>query len=169
MFQTLNLPLRLADCFHELATTYHCLKQYDEAEKWAKNAIQSYQHLGDFDEANAIRIFAKILISKGEHDQALKHLMIALERSIEYGTQLKIAQALIEMGRIWMKKEDTENAQSAFNESKRYYKYLDTSIGNDGIIECNFYLNKLDNPALVPTEEEKQCLYTWNHEEDINI
>lgn len=72
---------------------------------------------------------------------------------------------LIELGRAYMKKEETEDARASFMEALTLCDALEGL--QQRMIICRYYLDKLDDSLRAPTEEQMDALDSTGHEEDI--
>ncbi|KAJ7599431.1 hypothetical protein C8J56DRAFT_1158343 [Mycena floridula] len=155
-----------ADCAAELALANHALEQYDEAERWALVACQEWKQLGGYT-GYALRTLRKIRISKGDYDKAIECLNEGLQVSTGRGDITRAPNILLELGRAWMKKGETERARDSFIEVSRQYATIEGVFAENCLIICKFYLARLADPSLVPTAEERDALEHTYHKEDI--
>ncbi|KAJ7600023.1 hypothetical protein C8J56DRAFT_1156620 [Mycena floridula] len=151
-------------CTEALAGSYTRLQQYDEAEKWGLLALKNWQEMGESDVSYVLRILGRIYISKSQYDKAAEPLRKGLDIAKARNHEWNVADILLELGRAKMKKGEIEGAQTSFTQALIHFHPLQ-GVEQFRIV-CKFYLAKLENPLLLPTDEELNALqYTW-HEED---
>ncbi|KAJ7600388.1 hypothetical protein C8J56DRAFT_813176 [Mycena floridula] len=161
----IGLCVEGAHCALELSVSYHRLGQNDTAEIWAKIACDEWKELGG-DTRDSLRSLGRIYISKGHYDAAIESLTESLKICRTQGGPRWIADALLELGRAWMKKGDGVRAKAHFNEAVSLYQSF--AVRNR-IIVCVFYLDKLTDPSHLPTLDEVRALRVTSHDEDIPI
>ncbi|KAJ7598559.1 hypothetical protein C8J56DRAFT_1020339 [Mycena floridula] len=154
-------------CAHSLSLAHHRLGQYTEAESWALTAYKESKQLGNKVE-HSLRLLAKSRISTGNFDQAIPCLEEALQISTERGTNTSTsADILLELGRAWMKKGDSDKARDFLMEASRMFETVQGSNAELCLILCPFYLRKLQDVASVPAAEEMTALLRTDHNDDI--
>ncbi|KAJ7578841.1 hypothetical protein C8J56DRAFT_1030724 [Mycena floridula] len=159
-----DLPFERAQCADKLADAHHRLQQLDEAEKWAVLAVSEWKQIGGYF-GRSLWALGKIYISKAEYDKAIRSLEEGLQYAKAYGDQPDTANIFLELGRMHMKKDNSNDAKKSFSEALMNYGNLE-GVEDEKIV-CKYYLNKLDDASRVPTSEEETALdVTW-HEEDI--
>ncbi|KAJ7578858.1 hypothetical protein C8J56DRAFT_1110851 [Mycena floridula] len=159
-----DLPFERAQCADKLADAHHRLQQLDEAEKWAVLAVSEWKQIGGYF-GRSLWALGKIYISKAEYDKAIRSLEEGLQYAKAYGDQPDTANIFLELGRMHMKKGNSNDAKKSFSEALMNYGNLE-GVEDEKIV-CQYYLNKLDDASKVPTSEEETALdVTW-HEEDI--
>ncbi|KAJ7596255.1 hypothetical protein C8J56DRAFT_397504 [Mycena floridula] len=147
-----------------LARAYRRLHQYDEAEKWGLLSLKEHKEIYD-DDSFVLLILGQISISRGQYDQAIERSQDSSSMAKSRNDQRNTTLALIELGRAYMKKEETEDARASFMEA------LTRGGPVEGLqremVVCRYYLDKLDDPLRVPTEEQRVALRVTEHGEDI--
>ncbi|KAJ7581616.1 hypothetical protein C8J56DRAFT_957848 [Mycena floridula] len=137
-------------CALWLARAYHRLQQYDEAEKWGLLSLKEREEIG-INVDGVLRTLGQISISRGQYDQAIERLQRSLDMVKTHNNQRRAALALIELGRAYMKKEETDDARASFMEA------LTRGGPVEGLQQwmdiCRYYLDQLDDPLRAPTEE----------------
>ncbi|KAJ7600394.1 hypothetical protein C8J56DRAFT_1019590 [Mycena floridula] len=157
-----------ANCALELSISYHQLGQNNAAEIWAKIACDERKELGG-DTRDSLRYLGRIYISKGHYDTAIESLTESLKICRAHGGPSWIADVLVELGRVWMKKSDSVRAKAHFTEAVSLYQLIEGPKAWDCIMICVFYLDKLTDPSHLPTLDEVRALRVTSHEEDIPI
>ncbi|KAJ7596212.1 hypothetical protein C8J56DRAFT_819685 [Mycena floridula] len=151
-------------CTLWLARACRGLQQYDEAEKWGLLSLEERKEIRD-DVDSGLLILGQISISRGQYDQAIERLQHSLCMAKSRNDQRYITLALIELGRAYMKKEETDDARASFMEA------LTCGGPAEGLqrqmVICRYYLDKLVDPLRVPTEEQMVALSVTDHKEDI--
>ncbi|KAJ7590494.1 hypothetical protein C8J56DRAFT_1133773 [Mycena floridula] len=132
----------------------HHLRQLDKAEQWALLAVSEWKHIQGY-LGGSFWLLGRIYISKAEYDKAIRSLEEGLQSAKTLGDQWDTANILLELGWIYMKKGQNNDAK----------KKLEGVEGNK--IVCQYYLDKLDNPSRVPTSDEERALKRTEHKEDI--
>ncbi|KAJ7585634.1 P-loop containing nucleoside triphosphate hydrolase protein [Mycena floridula] len=159
-----DLPALRVDCTYHLAHVHHHLRHLDEAEKMAVQILNERKHMGDYP-GWSLWLLGRIYVSRAEYSKAIKSLEEGLQFAKAYGEKLNTAHILLELGRAYMKMSKDNDAKRLFSQASVNYGYLE-GVQRDRIM-CQYYLNKLDDPSMLPTLEEKDALKgTW-HEEDI--
>ncbi|KAJ7600362.1 hypothetical protein C8J56DRAFT_1156764 [Mycena floridula] len=156
-----------ADCALELSISYHQLGQNDTAEIWAKIACDELKELSA-DTGGSLCSLGRIYISKGHYDAAIESLMESLKICRARGGPKGIADALIELGRVQMRKGDGTKAKAHFTEAVSLSQLIEGPEARQWIIICAFYLDKLTGPSRVPTFDEVRALQMTLHTEDID-
>ncbi|KAF9059133.1 hypothetical protein BDP27DRAFT_522632 [Rhodocollybia butyracea] len=161
-----NLPLQQTTCARWLTRTYINLGNFDEAKQWGLITLDAARKTS-YRVYDGLKILGQICISLGDYDKAVEYLMEGLEGSKAYGGALGIARILFQLGRVWMKKGQTEDAQGAFTETLRYCEMLQGSWYTPAFQSaCKFYLDKLENPSIEPDSEEMEALELLGAKED---
>ncbi|KAJ7597936.1 P-loop containing nucleoside triphosphate hydrolase protein [Mycena floridula] len=161
-----GLCIDSAECAAFLAQAYRQLGQYDEAESWALTAYKENKQLGSL-VSYSLRILGRILILKGDYDKAIHYLTEALEASTAQGNVMGCGLSHLELGRAWMKKGANDEANTWFKEASKELSTVQGSNTTNSLIICSFYLQKLADPAVIPTLKEAKALQYTLHEEDI--
>ncbi|KAJ7580120.1 hypothetical protein C8J56DRAFT_1058433 [Mycena floridula] len=143
-------PYILFECEYYLSWSHYDMGQYDEAEKWGWKALENQQN--DYDAACSMEILGKVSISKGEYDQAIGHLLGALEVFKTFEVPVYITRMLLALGRAKMKKGQKQDALQTFTEALGYSQMSPNE--RDEQILCQFYLNVMQDPWREPTAEE---------------
>ncbi|KAJ7579630.1 hypothetical protein C8J56DRAFT_1169525 [Mycena floridula] len=159
-----DLPFERAICADKLAEAHHRLQQLDEAEKWAVLAVSEWKQIGGYF-GRTLCTLGKIYISKAEYDKAIRSLKEGLQCAKTYERQQGTANILLELGRVYMKKGNNNDAKRLFTEALVNYENLEGAERKK--IVCQYYLDKLNDPSRVPTSEEEDALYGTQHGEDI--
>ncbi|KAJ7596195.1 hypothetical protein C8J56DRAFT_1160404 [Mycena floridula] len=154
-----------AQCAQYLALSHHHLQQYNEAEKWGLMALKEWQEMGYSDVSYVLWILGRIYISKGQYDQAIKYLVQGLNIAKARNDERNVAGILLELGRVKMRKGETEDAQIFFTEALAHFGPLQAV--EQRMIVCRYYLAKIEDSSRLPTEEELNALSITVHEEDI--
>ncbi|KAJ7592221.1 hypothetical protein C8J56DRAFT_1131744 [Mycena floridula] len=154
-----------ARCAQNLARSHHGLQQHNEAEKWGLLALKKWQEMDESDISFVHLILGMIYISKGQYDQAVKHLTEGLDIAKARNHEWNVAHTSLELGRAKMKKGETEDAQTFFADALAHFGPLQGI--KERMIVCRFYLAKLEDPLQLPTEEECHALSVTWHDEDI--
>ncbi|KAJ7577561.1 P-loop containing nucleoside triphosphate hydrolase protein [Mycena floridula] len=161
-----GLCIDSTECAAFLAQAYRQLGQYDEAESWALTAYEENKQLGSL-VSYSLRILGRILILKGDYDKAIHYLTEALEASTAQGNVMGCGLSHLELGRAWMKKGANDEANTWFKEASKELSTVQGSNTTNSLIICSFYLQKLADPAVIPTLKEAKALQYTLHEEDI--
>ncbi|KAJ7596139.1 hypothetical protein C8J56DRAFT_396115 [Mycena floridula] len=153
-----------AECAENLARSHHRLKQHNEAEKWGLLALKEWKEMGRSDVNYVLWILGIIYISKGQYDQAVKYLTEGLDIAKARNDEGNVANILLELGRVHMKKGETNDAQTFFTEALLHFGPLQRE---NPMVVCRFYLEKLEDSSRLPTKEECNALRKTWHDEDI--
>ncbi|KAJ7595795.1 hypothetical protein C8J56DRAFT_1115925 [Mycena floridula] len=145
-----------AICAEDLAAAYHCLENYDDAEKWALTACKEWKQLGHSTPYSSW-ILGRTYISKLKFSDAVKALTEGLEGAKIRGSADWIAGILLELGRAYMKMGEIESARNSLVEGISHFQALEGREYNQ-ITRARFYLDKLDDPSRIPDRKEKQAL-----------
>jgi len=156
--------LYLAHCSKLLGALYRKAEKYEDAEKSLASAMEAYERIGHYD-TEARRGLSRVLILKGDHQGALRLLMQALKQSKSHGNPADIARTLGDLGRCWMKLGNKEDARGAFEESRRYFSSFHTKHGDRWVVLCDFFLKRLEDPLVIPSNREKRA-WLANYAED---
>ncbi|KAJ7573850.1 hypothetical protein C8J56DRAFT_839768 [Mycena floridula] len=164
------VSIESALCAKELSRVHYRMGQNDAAENWAVMGCDELKELDD-DCSHLLRILGMIQISKGNYDGAIANLEESLQVSREHGDLLGMANALLELGRAWMKKGDGASlARGAITKAASLYRGLqrETVHRHEREVVCMFYLDQLNNPPRLPTSPEAAAaLKLTDHAEDI--
>ncbi|KAJ7583817.1 hypothetical protein C8J56DRAFT_1094686 [Mycena floridula] len=98
-----------AKCIEDLAKAYHRLGQFNEAEKWAVEAVNQWREMG----ANleyTLRVLGMIYISRSKYNEAINCLKKGLDSAKARGNLQRTADILLELGRAQMKKGNGDDA-----------------------------------------------------------
>ncbi|KAF9071507.1 hypothetical protein BDP27DRAFT_1322241 [Rhodocollybia butyracea] len=154
-------------CSYYITQTCINFGRFDEAQKWGLISLdESRRVIGEPDHAR-LRLVGQLSISLGEYDKAVEYLMEGLERSKAYGSPLGMVGILFQLGRVWMKKGQKEDAKGAFTETLKYCELLQGSWeGPQNQRACRFYLDKLENPSREPDWQEREALMQLGAKED---
>jgi len=126
-------------------------------------AVEEYEQLGYYT-GDATLILGHVLIQEGNCAAALRMLVRSLGTSKSAGRPLAVAQTLEMMGRAWDKVGEKGEARSAFAEAVQIYGPSGTNLGKEGMIRCQFLTRMLEDPALVPSDEELFQLARFWHD-----
>ncbi|KAF8074034.1 hypothetical protein FPV67DRAFT_1666763 [Lyophyllum atratum] len=155
-----------ARCASQLAEVYSAQQNYDQVKRWTTLAVEEFGQSGYPEyQPGPMTMLARAFIATGDYGAALKLLIQVLERSKSYGSPMEIADALEHMGRAWAKMGEKLDAREAFGESLRMYSSV--KAGAQDEIRCRFFLRRLEDPSLSPTEEEQQAVYSRYANEEI--
>ncbi|KAF9065640.1 hypothetical protein BDP27DRAFT_45291 [Rhodocollybia butyracea] len=161
-----NLLIQKADCAWWLTQTCINLGRFDEAKQWGLIALDEGNQVNKqtFD---AYWNLGQISIALGDYDKAVEYIMEGLESSKAFGRPLNIARILFQLGRVWMKKGQKDDAPGAFTETLKYCEMLQESWeGLSMQRACRFYLDKLENPSREPNDDEMEDLEVLGARED---
>ncbi|KAJ7585561.1 hypothetical protein C8J56DRAFT_124496 [Mycena floridula] len=159
-----DLPLERVLCTYSLAIAHHHLQQLDEAEKMAVQTVTEQKHIEAYP-GDSLWLLGKIYISKAEYNKAIESLEEGLQFAKTSGDQQNAASILLELGRAYMKISKENDAKRSFSQALVNYNNLE-GVKSDRII-CQYYLNKLDDPFMLPTLDEEDALQVTWHGEDI--
>ncbi|KAF9059220.1 hypothetical protein BDP27DRAFT_1453431 [Rhodocollybia butyracea] len=161
-----NLPLERANCTWCLTKTCINLGRFAEAKTWGLIALDEARQI-NLPIYDTLKLVGQIFTSLGDYDKGVEYLIEGLESSKAYGSPLGIARVLFQLGRVWMKKGQTEDAQGAFTETLKYCEMLQGSWQRPRFQRaCRFYLDKLENPSREPNSQEKKALRDLGAKED---
>ncbi|KAJ7583903.1 hypothetical protein C8J56DRAFT_1054420 [Mycena floridula] len=161
----LNLSFEGATCAQDLAMFYHRLQQHQEAEKWGLLASKEFNELGDSDIGGMLWLLGRIYISKGQYDRAIEYLSQGLDRATSRNDHREAVLVLLELGRAYFKKGETEKARACLKEALSYSGRLEGMA--EEMVICKFYLQQLDDRFQAPSEEQRRALRATWHVEDI--
>ncbi|KAJ7583759.1 hypothetical protein C8J56DRAFT_1094587 [Mycena floridula] len=153
-----------ANCAEELADTYRCLGQLDEAEEWGVLALTEWREMGGSLE-HIFHVLGMICITKGHYNKAISCLEEGLDSAKAQGDLRWTAHFLLELGQAQMKKGNGDDARRAFTEALGHCQTLQ-GIEKQMLI-CQYYLDKLEDPSRVPTSKERRALHNTDHNEDL--
>ena len=157
MFETLQDAPNRAKCLYILEYFLLRAGQYDEGLELGMAAVQEYENLGQYS-ADPMLVLAKILFHQGNYPAALEILIRTLAICKSYGRPMDVAQTLEMIGRTHARMDKKADAQAAYVEAMQYHSACHTTMGEEGIICCQFFIQQLENPLLEPTFEEKSIL-----------
>ncbi|KAF9065638.1 hypothetical protein BDP27DRAFT_1450112 [Rhodocollybia butyracea] len=161
-----NLPLQQAECAWWLTRTCMNLGRFDEAKQWGVTALDEARQISRSVD-DALNLLGKICISLRDYDKAVEYLMEGLESSKAYGRPLSIARILFQLGRVWMKKGQKDDAREAFMETLKFCEMLQgAKEGPRFQRACGFYFDQLENPSREPNSEERWDLRKLGAKED---
>ncbi|KAF9056740.1 hypothetical protein BDP27DRAFT_1433616 [Rhodocollybia butyracea] len=161
-----DLPLQQAECTQRLTQAYINDGRLNEAKQYALFALEDARKV-NLQTSEALEIVGTVCISLGDYEEAVGFLMEGLESSKAYGSALYIARALFQLGRAWMKKGQTEDAQGAFLETLKYCEMIQGAWeAPESRGACRFYLDKPGNPSREPNSEERENLWLLRVMED---
>ena len=127
-FYTLDsVRKKMADTTGSIARSYDSLNNLEQAKLYYERAAQSYEAIGDHDNANRCRDnIAKIRVSdEADLDDELLRLQTMLESAPKNSHQH--AQVLLELGELYMKMSDDDEAEKLLTAANRE---LDALGGN---------------------------------------
>ncbi|KAG6914691.1 hypothetical protein DXG01_015926 [Tephrocybe rancida] len=155
-----------AECSRVSSWVHYYMGQYDFAYACAAFALEECDRIGDAHGCAGLHNdIARILSASGDFEGSLRsHL-----RSLEIRKSLGLPPsptALQGMGLAWAKLGKVEDAYQAFEDSKLQRLASSDppalSPADQSRIACTqFFLLRLENPTLIPTQEEYLLLSTW--------
>jgi tetratricopeptide (TPR) repeat protein len=157
MFQKLQDLPNQAKCSYFLAHVYLWERRYEEGLRLGMAAVQEYENLGQYS-GEPMLVLGKILFQKGSYPAALAMLVRTLAICKSYGRPIIVAQTLEMIGRTHAKMDKKADAQAAYEEAMQYHRASHTSMGEPGMIRCQFLIRQLENPFLEPTFQERSKL-----------
>ena len=157
MFQQLQDVPNRAKCLYFLELVYLWDRQYEEGLILGMAAVQEYENLGQY-AGDPMLTLGEILFQKGSYPAALETLVRTLAICKSYGRPTDIAQTLEMIGRTHAKMDKEADARAAYVEAMQYHSASHASMGEPGMIRCQFFIRQLENPLLEPTFEERSEL-----------
>jgi len=130
------------------------MKRYSEAEEYFKKRLslarESSYRLA---EAGALKNLGKIYRTQGRQDQAIEHLLQALELFKLLGYPRRALEVFLELGQISLEKKDFSAATNYFQEALRLAGELEQP---KGIWSANYGLGQI---AIIEKDENRAIIY----------
>ncbi|KAF8074059.1 hypothetical protein FPV67DRAFT_784802 [Lyophyllum atratum] len=173
-FEELADAFPAARCAIQLAIVCSAELNHDRAMRWMEECratgwMEEYRQSKrpETQTATPKRILARAFIATGDYDAALKLLIQVLGHDELHGSPLATAETLEHMGRAWAKMGEKLDARKAYWDSLAKYSWVIGGAAVEGEIRCWFFLRRLGDPTLSPTEEEEDALQALYGDEDI--
>ncbi|KAG6918188.1 hypothetical protein DXG01_015976 [Tephrocybe rancida] len=163
-----------AECSQVTSWVHYDMGQYDLAYACAASALGESDRIGDAQGCAGLHNeIGKILSARGDFEGSLRPHLRSLEIRKASGLP-PLSAALQGMGLGWAKLGKVEDARQAFEELLQQFASPDASAPSPSIearIACtHLFLRRLQNPTLIPTQEEYVALrmcYSDGHIEKI--
>ncbi|KAG6906201.1 hypothetical protein DXG01_015240 [Tephrocybe rancida] len=161
-----------AECSKVISWVHYHMGQYDLAYAYAASALEGSSRIGGGRGCAYLHDrIGKILSARGDFEGSLRSCLRCLEIRKSLGLPPS-PDALQGMGLAWAKLGKVEDARQAFEELLQQFASSDAPAPSpDDQFTCTqLFLRRLENPTLLPTQEEYdvlQRLYSDDHIEKI--
>ncbi|WOL03852.1 kinesin light chain-related [Canna indica] len=120
-----DIDLRVAETCRYLAEAYVQSLQFDEAEKLCQKALDIHKQkgkTGSLEEAADRRLMGLICDTKGDHEAALEHLVMASIALVANGQEIEVASVDLSIGDIYLALARYDEAVFAYQKALTVFK-----------------------------------------------